>query len=966
MEAIPVNTITTFLETHRKNPNAQQRMTYDLLEKASNGELNLVDPTTPMTLLYEMNAVTSADLLGEMEALTRRTYPKLSTTEEELYGHISDNEYLGVWGQPSGDNFVFAFDLNELKHQAIRVQGQTYSKVVIPRETAIVIAGTEFGFAYPIEIRFNSSGSVTVLYDTRVESPFMTLSTNIIEYNVVRFQDRELLMFAARGLQYALDSRVLPISTTTPITTTITLKDELYYCRVYHREQGASWKEMSTTYSGRIYDTTVPTATLKRHDGKLTVKVPEIYLTNKLLGSELRIDIFTTKGDISLALADYSGDQATYRWNDFDPEDNGAYSAVVSNLTFKSIVGESTTTGGRNGLTFAELRSRVVNNSSKQPVPITNQAIMNRLSDTGYNVTTVVDNITDRKYLATRTLPVPTTNNSSSPIGSTVETVLYSPEAMKSISTVKQSGDIISVLPESFYKRVGTAIQFVSDMEKDELEILEPDALIRRLESEEYYFTPYLTVLDSTEDIFNYNCYLIDKPKVTKKNFEADNTRTDYKSTAVAFVLNRISTGYRLVATVRGDGGHQDLLVEKVGLQLAFTPQASSSRVYLEGEKLGRNPDGDLVFRFDINTDFSVRKGHNLELTNFKMISNDTLDYPVTPETRFDFIHYVTGTELTNDNKGDIQNLLGTMYAPSDSVVLTHETANLRLLEHTDGLVNRSRVSVPVPTYRKWAVDVPDTWPEDVYEKDATGHLRLVDNGESFEPILVHKQGDVKTHPETGETVYKHRAGDIMLENGEPIIENKGDRNYYLEMMLLDGRYRYANATGSVDYRESIGTTLVDWLRDDIASISETLLARTKILFAPKSTVGEITVSSIEGERRKIPAALNVKVDFYMNLNGYSNQALRQSIIDFTRSAAVSELAKTQISTGALQEQLRSLAGEEVLAIKVHPFYGSDLDAFIIQDEGSGTSLAKRMELQSDNKLALVDALDVNFIKHRN
>ena len=85
MKNIQVSDLQAKLDTFRVNPNAVQRSVYDLLTKASDGKLTVIDPTNPFSLLLEASAVVSADGLSECETLTRRQYPKLTTNEEDLY-----------------------------------------------------------------------------------------------------------------------------------------------------------------------------------------------------------------------------------------------------------------------------------------------------------------------------------------------------------------------------------------------------------------------------------------------------------------------------------------------------------------------------------------------------------------------------------------------------------------------------------------------------------------------------------------------------------------------------------------------------------------------------------------------------------------------------------------------------------------------------------------------------------------
>lgn len=966
MNNIQTSELLEQLDTYRTNPNAIQRSVYGLLTKASAGKLNVIDPTNPFSLLLEASAVVSADGLAECESLTRRQYPKLTTNEEDLYGHIADAEYVGIYGTPSSDEFLVIMNLAEIKARARGVPGQTFSKITIPRETKVTIGGVEFGFCYPIDLRVSNTGTLSIFYDTTIESPFMALDSNIIEYDVVRMQNREYVRFRVRGLQYKLDTYNTSVSSSLGFTTSLRVEDQLYYCRVYQKNAQGEFEELSTTHSGRVYDPKKATATLKYADGLLTVKIPEIYFRKGMIAGSIRIDVFTTKGDINMALSDYTANAIQIKWDDYTPVDGGRYSSVLSEMNELTIVAGGTTVGGGDGLTFDQKRERVVNNSTHKPVPVTNLDLHNDLTDSGYNVVTVIDNITDRQYMATRPLPVPTKALASSAMGSLVDTLLVDPTLTRTISTVRTSNRIVSIMPDTLYKRNGTSFTFVPDMEREALDGYNTEALINAMGQTEYFYTPYLTVLNEQGSKFEYNTYQIDYPTVKNKFFQAENAKVDYEASVASLNLTREDSGYHLEVRVKGEGGHESLAFDKMGLQLAFTPEGSLQRVYLNGESYGRDENGLMVYRFHLKTDFEVRTGHSLMMTNFEMINGDTLDYPVKPDTKYDFIHYVTNVGLTDENRDELHSLIGNFNAPIDAVVIAHETANLEVFQTLDGLVSRSRSSVGEPVYERWEVDVPWLYEKDEYETGADGFMVLYPNADNtgYEGKLEHPKGSPVLDA-NGQARFKYRKGDFKLDHtGNKIPVGSGDVLRYVDLLLFDARYRYTTEQTSVSYRDQVHHTIVEWIHDDIVSLQKVLLPRTQILFAPTSTMGGVTIYSTAGEPLHVDAGMSISIDLYMSENGYANSALRASITEDIRGIVVAELAKTQVSTGAIHEAIRAVAGDDVISIKVHSFNGMNLDAFTVDNESATCSLAKTFEQQPDGTIALVDDLSINFVKH--
>ena len=50
-------------------------------------------------------------------------------------------------------------------------------------------------------------------------------------------------------------------------------------------------------------------------DDQLTVTIPQIYITNNLISGTIRIDIYSTKGELSMNLSTYSSDAFGYKWH---------------------------------------------------------------------------------------------------------------------------------------------------------------------------------------------------------------------------------------------------------------------------------------------------------------------------------------------------------------------------------------------------------------------------------------------------------------------------------------------------------------------------------------------------------------------------------------------------------------------------------------------------------------------------
>ena len=118
----------------RYNPAAIQRRVFDTLEQVSNGEVDVVDPSNPFVFLLEASSVLTSASMEEAENLTRQLYPSMALTEDELYLHMSDQDYVGRFSSPSRTMFTVLFNKEELMQRAVDVGENGVRKITIPRQ----------------------------------------------------------------------------------------------------------------------------------------------------------------------------------------------------------------------------------------------------------------------------------------------------------------------------------------------------------------------------------------------------------------------------------------------------------------------------------------------------------------------------------------------------------------------------------------------------------------------------------------------------------------------------------------------------------------------------------------------------------------------------------------------------------------------------------------------------------------
>ena len=190
-----VNTWLANIDRVRTNPAAIQEIALNRLDEITKGLIDVVDASNPFAFLLEAGSVNAAAAMLANETLTRKQYPSVAVTEDDLYLHMSDRDYVGRFATPSRGVFKILMSKDELVRQRAVLTGEgRVRKLTIPRDTQITVAGNAFTMQYPIDIRVMSHGGIQVVYDTSIMSPLQTLETNIVTSTTVNINGDEYLL----------------------------------------------------------------------------------------------------------------------------------------------------------------------------------------------------------------------------------------------------------------------------------------------------------------------------------------------------------------------------------------------------------------------------------------------------------------------------------------------------------------------------------------------------------------------------------------------------------------------------------------------------------------------------------------------------------------------------------------------------------------------------------------------------
>ncbi|WP_257292798.1 hypothetical protein [Endozoicomonas sp. ONNA1] len=946
----------------RSNPNAIQRAAYDLLEGVSDESYQILTPTNPFVFLLEAAAATASAAMDFTATATRQIYPELAVTYEDLYRHMSDADYRDRFATPGRSNISILLLKSEIIELAKEVPNTSYRKLTLPKNTEFSVAGYPFGFHYPIDIRVQAHGGIQVVYDSRVSSPIAPLITNQLEWSRMDINNLEFIKIDIPVEQFKVATYSIALNASTGFTEQFEFNHHFYYCRVYTSNAEGSWSEIKTTHSEQVHDLKNATAVLKVTEGSLEVHIPQYYFNSNLLGNNLRIDVYTTRGPIDLNLGNFDSTAFSAQWRDFDNLDEGAFVAPLSAITGFSAFSASLVVGGSRSLSVEQLRERVILNANLSSTPITQDQLAASITTLGYSIIKIIDNVTDRVYQATRALPSPETEGTTTVVGAMIEPVALI-DGDTSDEHALTNGTQTTLLPSNIYWLNGNQVTRLSQSEVTSLNNQEKNVKINLFNNNQYLYSPFHYVLDRSDDRFDVRAYYLNDPELKSRYFEGENSELGYQMTTSGINITATTTGFIIQLKTRGDVRINALPDSQVHTQLSFIPKGETQRAYINGVLIGE-VDDERVYEFELTTRYHIDDSHHIELTNAKMYSSDIQPHPINLNAQFDLLYIVSG--LNNQPDGSLDDLLGEDFLPPESHVIIHERLAFKLGTALVDLLTQSRTSISSQVYRTHEADVPMLYSENVYRRDSDGLPVLVDDGNGgLEADLIHALGDPVLDDEDN-PVYLHRKGDIKTVDGQPVIDGERGLKRFVNLFLMDGRYLNVTVEDQLNYRTQVPKTIVDYLDNDIANLSENMLERTELYFVPKRNLGTLEVTVEDGDRRLINAAQGLQIDYYMDNQNYNDTNLRQTIEQITRVIINEQINQATISLSGFTSALTVAVGDDVVSMKVL-WQGDDIppETFTLLDNSTNTTIRQKLVVLFDNNVQLEDDITINFIRHQ-
>lgn len=953
--------------TARRNPAVMQQIALEELDQQLQGvgTYDVPDATIPFVASLECGTLNVSMAITEMEAQMRMLNPRMALSQEELYYHMSSDDYLGRFSTPATTEFHLYLAYEEILQKAVPYGDQGSRKLVIPRLTQFTGGNVPFTMQYPIELRVLSHGGLQIVYDGTSPSPIQGLRSNVVQWDMLKMDRNRVVRLKIPVRQMQIISETDVLSPATLFEHEYAFTDRFYYARVYLNDdtQVTGWREIETSHSAQSFNPLAVTATLQVVGQRLRVSIPTIYTRMNMAVGKIRVDIYTTQGKIDVSMADFRPDQFQARFNAID--DDQTYVAPLNTFGIKQALNTSRVTGGANAISFITLRDRAINNTiGDQVVPITDVQLEAKLDLRGYTLVSNIDNITDRQFLASRRLGSPKTFDVVAGAGCVMSQLRINMESIAASAHTADNGQRITILPSMLYRFVNGKVNMVPDAELANIKASDPEDISRLVNNSRFVYTPFHYVMDATDNNFDFRPYYLDNPVVTEKTHVGENPRSGLQANVDAYDISRVADGYKVRIRLISSQQFRDLDNSQVVCQIGYRPTGENVFASVNGKFVGME-NNERVFEFLIKTNYDVDSTNELYTTNMSIFSTQQTNFKTKLQNDFDISICVVEATTPGYLPNDIDAMVQAHLMPNQWMLVNRERLEVTLGYDMTRIWRRNRNVLGEEDFQKWTTNVAKVWEENQYRKDANGNdiIEIGPNGQII-MYLEHAKG-TPVLDSKGEQVWLHMKGDPVLKDGKPVLVAPRKLLREVTMLMVDGIFYFATEQQAVDYSKEIPMEFVSWLKSDIEEIASRLLEKCELYLYPTQTFGDTVVSIRDGQEATINIDQAFALTHWVKPSAFNNMSIRPAIIANDKAVIDSLISRKTVAKSDIISQVAATAGDDVLSTEFSGLGGKeDYPILTVNDDAVRLSIRKKLVVLANQLLTVEDDVVVNFLPH--
>lgn len=934
-----------------------------------NPTYDVPDGTLPFVYIMECGSMETAANIAEVEALMGKLYARQAQTQEDLYLHMSDDDYLNRFAVPSSTPWMLILDYDEIISKAVPFGDQGLKRLTIPRLTEFTAAGVPFTMQYPIQMTVMRHGGITVEYVLDKVSPVQTLTTNIVKWDMMVSKNddmrRRLMMMTIPVSQFKINSYSDVLNPEALYKAEYIFTDQFYYGRAYiSQDNEATWTEVTTTHADLMYDPEKLTVVMKVVNDRLIVSIPTVYVTTGLATGSIRIDIYTTRGALDMDMGTVKDVDFSVKFNSID--DNSTFTSPLDTLRTCQALARERIIGGNNAMSFEKLREQVINNTlGPMQTPITNIQLKSQLDRRGYELVTNIDNITNLEFLASRRMSRPTTLDVVSGAGVAMSEITFNMDSLSGSAHVADNGYRQTLLPSMLYSYGNGKVTPLTDAAIARLDGMTSEQRARTMNNSRYVYSPFHNVLDATNNNFDMRPYYLDNPLISQKVFVGENDSANLQAGISTYEILRYDKGYIIRVSLEQGEAFRKLEDNQIVLQIGYQPENDNRWASVNGTLYSKD-DKIRTYEFKIETNYDINQNNKIRTTNMTLFSNAQNNYYADMDVMFDVTICVVNSITPGYKPNDLDTLVQVHLLPGEFMTVTRERLITTLGYELTRLWRRSRPVLSSESYKKYDHNIPAYYTTTIYKTDENGNIIITIKPDgSLDYDVLHKVGDPILDVD-GSPVMEHRIGDPVLDaNGQPILVDARKLMYETTLFMVDGLFYYANEREAALYAKEIPMEIVGWIKNDISVLDAKLLSEADLFLYPTTTYGDTVASIREGQKLTIPVDQSFTLSFYLNQSGYTNPTIRPSLQANAKMVINEYLQRSTISMSDILSKLTGTSGTDVMAIEAQGLGGINNFAIItVEDDAVRLSVRKKLVVLPNQELTIEDDMIFNWLRH--
>lgn len=936
------------LDLIKYHPNAIVNIGLNRVQDMLAGKVTISDPSNPFAYLIESSGLNTAFAIQEFALLSRKRYQRLANTDEDLYLHMSDYDFLGRFSEPSFANVTFNILFSDFKTKAVYDSANKEYIMKIPRHLKVMINDYCYLLTSAIIIRLTSAGIVDVRFENQDFNNIFPITTNYIDFTIRNInQDEKYLQFSLK----LPEVDVLPIDVPADRTNVFrgeiefSSKRQFYFFRAFFQKNGV-WQEMLVTHTNDVYDIHTPTCIIKvlPTSSKVQYHIPTVYFGADLVGPNIRFLTYTTMGQISVNFGDFRIEDFTVEYAGVFPEEEmDLYTQPIQAIT-KAIYTTDVVESGKNGMDFETLKDAIINNSiGDRKLPITPKQLEYSNRQKNFKIIKDVDVVTNRVYKLETEIPTPATRY---PITKFNLDIL---EYQTKISTLRQGNsittysDTITVIPEGTMFRLDDGVlTHISQQEADQIKALSGSALVGAVNATNYLSVYYHYVLDTSGDRTRLRPYDLTTPKLEMISFKEFNPTTRIGLNSTQGNLYKSPNGYTLDILGNYKKYTETINVSNVTPYLVFQ-DAAGSTFYLEGyhyTNIGDQP----VFRFLIDTTYYIDVNNNVRIANFKDANGDSVAINIGLMSKLTLI-YVSSVIPGGFLSTNMDNYIINSFLVGNKCVVSEEELTVRFGYYLERLFAGVHTSTGLFEYETYDEDVLLRYKKTVYDENNA---------------IIHEVGDLVLDDDNN-TVIEHPKGSVKVGlNGLPTPINELELVRYINLLFTDYRVFLPTSSAVKDYNRQIKNHITEVTIEDAVTVQKQLLDNSEAFVVVPKTVGFVKVKTANS-LQVVSSMQEFMVDVFVSYVVYNDAQTRDDIIyQIVKGIDQYLYSNTVIKKTELLNTLYKLLKESVISLSLTNFTELNEEYMQLIDANSRLSLGKSLNIETDG-YSLTEAVTVNF-----